>query len=278
MLHFFHLLNSICEVLLPVAYFATVAAYGLAFFRDDPLAERVKSRILILTVAMHAFYIFSHTLEYHRCMVTTAFEIMSLVAFTIAGTYWFIETRTRVRQTGFFAIGVAFLFLLVSSVMMREPSEPNKLLKEISVGLHISAATFGYGAIAISAVYGALYLILYRQLKRGRFGVSFKHLPSLESLEKLSTYATIVGFFFLTVTIPLGYFSLTRLLPEVSRFDPKLIATGLVWLIYATVLVAHFLARVEGRRIMVLSLSGFALALFSWTITNAFMSNFHRFF
>ncbi len=278
MVPFIHLLNSFCEVLLPVAYFATVAAYGLAFFRDDQAAERVKSRILVITVGMHALYIFSHTLEYHRCMVTTPFETMSLVAFTIAGTYWFIEHRTRVRQTGFFAIGIAFLFLVVSSVMMHEPSEPNKLLKEISVGLHISAATFGYGAIAISAVYGALYLIMYRQIKRSRFGASYKHLPSLESLEKLSIYATIVGFFFLTVTMLLGYFSLTRLLPEVSRLDPKLIATGLVWLIYGAVLVAHFLVRVEGRRIMVLSLSGFTLALFSWTVTNAFMSNFHRFF
>ena len=278
MIQLYHLINSTCEVVLPVVYFAAVASYGQAFFRDDQFAEKWKSKLLRTSVIIHALYIGIHTMEYRRCMVTTPFEIMSLVAFTIIGTYWFIEYKTAVRETGFFAIGIAFIFLVISSVMMRDGSEPNALLKNLTVGIHISSATFGLGAITISAIYGMLYLLLYRNIKSGRFGMSYKHLPSLEALEKLSTYATIVGFFFLTIAMVLGYLTLPRAFQNFSYYDPKLIVTLLIWIVYGLALFAHFVIHIEGRRIMLLSLSGFVMAMFSWTITNAFLSGFHKFY
>ncbi len=278
MISIIHIIDSICEVILPISYFATVVAYGLAFFREDTFAREWKSRLLVITVSIHAIYIGFHTMEYSRCMVTTPFEIMSLVAFTIIATYWFIERRVGARETGTFMVGIAFLFQLIAATMMRDVSEPNPILKNFSVGIHISTAIFGFSAITISAVYGMLYLLLYREIKVSSFGRTFKQLPSLASLEKLSTYATIVGFFFLTIAIIIGVFDLPRTFENFSYYDPKLIVTVFVWAIYGGVLFAHFIGKVEGRRIMMLSLGGFFMALFSMTIINAFLSGFHKFY
>ena len=278
MLPIIHIIDSICEVFLPMLYFATVLAYALSFFRDDAFARSWKSRLLVLTVSLHGLYILFHTVEYSRCMVTTLFEILSLVAFTIIATYWFIERRVGARETGTFMVGIAFLFEIISAIMTRDVADPNPLLKDLSIGLHISTAIFGFSGITISAVYGMLYLILYRELKVNRFGPSFKKLPSLEALEKLSTYATIVGFFFLSIAIGIGVFDLPRVFPSFSYTDPKLIVTIFIWAMYGGVLVAHYLAHIEGRRIMLLSLTGFCVSLFSMTIINGFLSGFHRFY
>jgi ABC-type uncharacterized transport system permease subunit len=275
-----HIVQNAAEVFLPVLYVLSVLLYGLAFFRDDTFANRWKARTLAVTFALHFVYIGLHSVEHGRCMVTTPFEMMSLVAFTILTTYLIIERTTRISETGFFFAGIAAAFELVSAVMVKVPSTTpmNPALANLGIGLHVSAAIFGFGSITISAVYGLLYLLLYRDLKSGKFGSFYQHLPSLESLERLSTAAVVVGFTFLTVAICIGGFWLPRVFENFSYMDPKLLATGLVWLIYAGVLVAKYIVRIDGRRVVTLSMSGFVLAVLSMTIVNAFLSSFHRFY
>jgi ABC-type uncharacterized transport system permease subunit len=273
------LLTSVADVFLPVLYAVTVLLYGQAFFRKDDFAKTWKSRFLVATSALHTLSIGLHTKTAGHCMVTTPFEIMSLVAYTIVMTYTVIEIRTKVKGTGFFMTGTAGLFAVASAVMTRvaAPAPNNPVLSEPVIGLHVSAAIFGTGALAVSAVYGVLYLVLYRDLKRGSFGSAYQHLPSLESLERLSIAATVVGFAFTTVAMLIGILWLPRVYQHFSYFDPKLVATALVWLLYAVVIVARYALRLDGRRVIVLSLGGFVLAVLSLTLVNALLSSFHRF-
>ena len=274
------IIHSATEVLLPVLYVLTVALYGLSFFREEPLANAWKTRFLFATFATHFVLIGLHTVEHGHCMVTTAFEMMSLIAFTVLTVYAIIELRTKIRETGFFLIGFAGLFQMTSAVMMKVSGggTMNPILANPGIGAHVSAAIFGFGGIAISAVYGLLYLLLYRELKRGSYGSFYRHLPSLESLETLSVAASSIGFIFLTISIGLGAFWLPRVYGHFSYLDPKLLATALIWCTYAVVLVSKFVIHLDGRRVISLSLGGFVLALFSLTIVNAFFSAFHRFY
>ncbi len=277
----FVLFKSAVEVFLPVLYVVTVLAYGAAFFREDKWADAGKSRLLLITGVLHFFYIGLHTAEHGHCMVTTPFEMMSLVAFTILGTYTIIEFKTRISGTGFFLVGLAALFELTSAVTIGLPQavmSPNPVLSNMGIGFHVSAAIFGFGGIAISAMYGVLYLLLYRELKRGSFGSVFRHLPSLESLERLSVAGMAVGFVFLTVATFIGIFWLPKIFADFSWTDPKLLSTAIIWILYAVVLISRFGFRVDGRRVITMSIGGFILSVLSLTIVNAFFSRFHRFF
>lgn len=275
-----HFLYGLAEVFLPVLYVSTVALYGQAFFLENAFARTWKSRFLVATAVVHTMYIGMHSVRFGSCMVTTPFEVMSLVAFTILATYTVIEFATNVKGTGFFLTALAALFELVSAVMIKLPWERSihPVLSNLGIGLHVSAAIVGFGGIAISAVYGVLYLLMYRELKRGKYGTFYRHMPSLESLERLSTAATAVGFAFLSAAIGIGVFWLPRVFENFSYADPKLVATGLIWLIYLGVLVARYVARMDGRRVVTLSLGGFVIAVFSMTVVNALFSGFHRFF
>ncbi|MBL0174130.1 MAG: cytochrome c biogenesis protein CcsA [Ignavibacteria bacterium] len=274
------LAKSIAEVFLPILYVVTAIGYGMAFFRDDAMARQWKSRLLLATTATHFAYIGLHTASEGHCMVTTPFEMMSLVAFTLIATYTVIEFKTSVKGTGFFLVTLAGAFELVSSVMLKVTTggEMNPVLSNLGIGLHVTAAIFGFGGIAISAVYGLLYLLLFGELKRSDFGKFFKHLPSLESLERLNTAASIIGFAFLTVAIGIGVFWLPRTFANFSYLDPKLLATALVWCVYAAVLFAKYVLKLDGRRVIRLSIGGFVLAIFSLTVVNAFFSHFHKFY
>ncbi len=274
-----HFINSVAEVVLPIGYVLTAFMYAMDFQQCDAISSKWKTRTLLTTVIVHFFYIGLHTAEYGRCMVTTPFEIMSLIAFTLAVTYTILELRTGERGTGVFIISMATVLELTSAIMTKLPTsgEANPVLSEMGIGLHVSFAIFGYAGFALSAMHGIMYLLMYRELKRGGFGSVYKNLPSLETLQRMAVISSLVGFIFLTVSIVIGTAWLPIVYEDYSYADPKLIATALTWLIYGILLVFHYAVRVEGSRIVKLAIWGFVFAIVSMTVVNAFLSEFHRF-
>ena len=97
-------------------------------------------------------------------------------------------------------------------------------------------------------------------------------------LERMSFTATVFGFLLLTVAIVVGLVWMPKVFGNIPYTDPKLFGTIAIWLIYAVGLTAKKVARWQGKRIIVLSLFGFAIAMFSMTIINIFLSGFHKFF
>ena len=70
---------------------------------------------------------------------------------------------------------------------------------------------------------------------------------------------------------------LPEALPGFTYHDPKVIATVLVWILYAAAVVMKYLLRVDQRRFVILSLIGFAGLFLSMTIVNLVLSGFHDF-
>jgi len=273
------LLAKICEALLPLAYSAAVGAYALAFYRREEVFQRWTRPALIAALSVHTLLIYARTMYHGHCLVYTPFEMMTLISFTITLTYLIVELTTKERGTGMFFVGVALLFQIVSAMFAPglEVAAANPVLLKDVVGLHISAALIGYTAFAMSAVYAVLYLMLYSRLKSNRFGTFFQRLPSLQLLEKMSDKSALIGLVFLTVAIAIAVIYLPAVLPNFSYSDPKLIATGMIWLVYAIALIARYVVRIEGRKVVILSLVGFVGTIFSMTVINLVLSGFHRF-
>lgn len=269
---------SLAEILLPLLYFATIWAYARAFFSGLRIAETLKTPFLASTILAHCCYIILRTLELRHPPITSLFEILSLIAFTVGVAYAYIELRTKNRDTGYFILMLPFFFQLISSVFIKDLTEVPPVLQSNLLGFHVSSALLGYAAITISAVYGFLYLMLYHDIKSRQFGVIYKRLPNLEMLERMSFTATVFGFILLSIAIVVGLIWLPRAIENFSYTDPKLYGTFAIWLIYAVGLAAKKLAGWQGKRIIVLSMFGFAIAMFSITVINMFFSKFHNFY
>ncbi|MBI1806654.1 MAG: cytochrome c biogenesis protein CcsA [Ignavibacteria bacterium] len=273
-----HFLIGFCELVLPFLYFATIWVYGKAFFSGSKGAESAKAPLLLTTASLHAGYVIIRTIVFSHPPITSVFEILSLIACTIVLVYTYIELRTGNTATGYFILMLPFFFQLVSSIFIKEVREIPPILRSSLLGFHVSSAFLGYAAITISAVYGFLYLMLYHDIKSSQFGVIYKRLPNLEILERMSFTATVFGFVLLTIAIVVGLIWLPRALENFSYADPKLFGTIAIWLIYAIGLMAKKVIGWQGKRIMVLSMFGFALAMFSITIINMFFGGFHKFY
>ena len=272
------ILLKFLEIALPVLYFGTAWTYAKAFFKGIALAESLKSPLLGLTILCHTIYIVVRTIEFHHPPITSVFEIFSLIAFTITLSYAYIEFKTKNRTTGYFILVLPFFFQVVASLFIKEQPDIPAMLQNNLLGLHVSAALLGITAITISAVYGFLYLMLYHDIKASQFGVIYKRLPNLEALERMSFTAAIFGFALLTIAIVVGLVWLPSSIANFSYTDPKLFGTYAIWLIYAAGFTARGVAGWHGRRVIVLSIFGFALALLSMTVINVLFTSFHRFY
>jgi ABC-type transport system involved in cytochrome c biogenesis permease subunit len=269
---------KILEIVLPFLYFGTVWTYAKSFFRGSKTADALKSPFLGLTILIHTIYILARTIEFHHPPITSVFEIFSLIAYTVTLSYLYIEIRTKDRTTGYFILTLPFFFQLISSIFIKERQDVPYMLENNLLGVHVSSALLGITAITISAVYGFLYLMLYHDIKSSQFGVIYKRLPNLEALERMSFTSTIFGFILLTIAIIVGLIWLPASVPNFSYTDPKLFGTLAIWLIYAAGFGARTIASWHGRKVIVLSMIGFALAMFSMTVINVVFSSFHRFY
>jgi ABC-type transport system involved in cytochrome c biogenesis permease subunit len=269
--------TEILVILVPLLYAGLVTLYGLSFFGHAPRLERVKTPALLLTVGIHFAYLLIRTVTFDHPPVTTVFEIMTMLAACIAIGYTYIELRTQTTNTGFFILILALLFQSVSSVFIKDLSDIPEILRSRLLGFHVSAALLGYTAISLSAVYGLLYLMLYHEIRSTRFGLIYKRLPNLETLERMSHKSEVFGFVMLSVAIVVGMVWLPRAFASFSYWDPKLIGTLAIWILYAAGLTAKRQFGWQGRKTMIVSLVAFGFVFISMTVINIYLSAFHSF-
>jgi ABC-type uncharacterized transport system permease subunit len=272
-----HLIIATLEIVLPVLYFAAVWVYGKAFFSGNNRAAALRRPLLASTVGVHLLYVVLRTVNLEHFPITSFFEILSLIALTVSLVYSYIEFRTGNRETGYFVLMLPLFFQVISSLFIKDHLQVPPELRGNLLGFHVSSALLGYAAITLSAAYGLLYLMLYHDIKSNQFGVVYKRLPDLETLERMSFTATVVGTVLLTLAITLGVIWLPVAIPSFSYADPKLAGSIAIWVVYAFGLVARRAAGWKGRRMMVVTVTGFLIAVVSIAVTTILPYGFHKF-
>jgi ABC-type transport system involved in cytochrome c biogenesis permease subunit len=270
-------LSGILLYLLPFLYASLVLLYAFTFFRGVRAAGALTLPALVAVIAVHLTYLAARTVAFDHPPITSVFEIMSILAVSIAIAYSYIEIRTNVRTTGFFILLLACVFQTFSSLFIRDLLQIPDFLHSRVLGFHVAAALLGYTGISLSAVYGLLYLMLYHDIRASRFGIIYSRLPNLETLETMSIRSERLGFWALGLAILVGLFWLPRVFNDFSYWDPKLVATIAIWVLYAIGLAAKRRYGWQGRKMMIISLVAFCVVFFSMTVINIYLSGFHSF-
>lgn len=267
----------VLNIALPVLYFLLVGTYGKAFFSDQRWAKKIKTPFLVFVLIIHSVYLAVRSVLYHHFPVTTVFEVFSALAFAVTVTYFFIERWSKQKETGYFILNIAFFFQLASSLFIRHTSEIPPVLQSSLFAAHVSSALVGYAAITISAAYGFFYLMLYSEMKATRFGVIYRKLPPLETIQRMTHRALQIVFIFLGIAIVFGALWLCETYGKTYFTDPKFIGTVFLWLWYAYLLYVFHYSLLTTRTRMIVVVAAFFFALTSMLIINFFLTGFHAF-
>jgi HemX protein len=264
--------------LLPLLYGLAAANYSLYFVRREPFAERTCTPGLMLTVGLHVAFLVVRYLHFHHFPIASLPEALTVIALAVAVVYLYVERVTASKATGVFLVGMAALLQLIASTFLAHlpEAEPAMLNRTSIWWVHTTFAVLGYSAFAVGAVYGLMFLLLYRALKQKKFGLIFERLPSLDVLASMGMGAALLGWLFLTVAIALGIVMSFRLVPSFYS-DPKVISSIVAWAAYGVTVGSYFLLGWRGARTVYLSLVAFSIALLTMLGSVLPSGSFHTF-
>jgi ABC-type uncharacterized transport system permease subunit len=152
-------------------------------------------------------------------------------------------------------------FALLAPIDVRHPV---KLPANPWLEFHASISLVAYGTFALACIAGVMYLVQERQLKTHQLRSIFYHLPPLTDLFAAITRLLWWGFVLYTIGLMSGFFVPA---PAGLPWGQVVCAFG-VWLLYAAILQGRHLHRLAPKRVAVLCILGFSVALtLLWGIT-----------
>jgi ABC-type transport system involved in cytochrome c biogenesis permease subunit len=257
--------------------YAAAEGFSIAHLRTDKEPYNLAtSGLLLLGFLLHwvALYVgakAAHTVPYHDLPAS-----MSFFAWVVIGAYGVLVAKHREGSTGPFLIPIALLFL-GASLFADQSTHP--ILKDPKLSgplfaFHVTVAIIGYAALSISFVLAQLYLIQNRQIRHRNLGLMFSRLPALDVLSRLHRTAVVIGVSALSVAAVLGL--IWAKMNWGTYWDPKVVFTFLIIGVYLCTVFPRWLGW-GGKKVALLSLTGFTLVLFSYTIVNLFISLQHTF-
>jgi len=277
-------LLKLLETLVPVLYALAWANYALLFLRDLPISRKTATASLLLALGAHLLLVFGHAFEARRCPMGSFREVLSVLVLAVGAVYLVLEARQKNRYTGVFLLSLILPLSVVAMLLPPAQGPASDLLKSPLFGLHTSLALLGYAALIVSTVYGVMYLLLHRALKRRAFGLVFRRLPSLEGLSDMTVGAAVITFAALTLTILVGILwghhaaATKQIVLQGSLWsDPKISFTVLVWALYGLGILARYTLRWSNRSVVYLFLAGFVMAVLAVVLLNTWLATFHRF-
>ena len=196
-------LAHILKWLLPPAYLAALWAYGRAFLREEGPGTVTRSA-WVVPLAVHSALLASLAIGYRRCPLWTQGEALLFLGWLLLLLHVLSEWSADTRRLGLFTVlpaalcGSFALFFLCRDLSLSPATRSSWFI------FHIVASLASYAAYALAAVLASLYLIQHRKLKAKHFDRTFRLLPPLDRLDKLTAVWAFLGTLLMIASSAIG--------------------------------------------------------------------------
>jgi ABC-type uncharacterized transport system permease subunit len=194
--------------------------------------------------------------EVGRCPLTSLFEVLIFLAWSMVLFYLLIGPTYRLSLLGAFTSPLVFIFQLVALLALPDTPSRVKVPPNAWMELHAAISIVAYGAFALACVAGVMYLAQERQLKTHHIHSIFYHLPPIRDLAVANRRLILTGFALLSVGIGAGF-----MVGNLQSHAVKIGWSFGVWLLYGAIFALSKGHRLSPRRVAWLSVAAFSTAL-----------------
>ena len=257
-----------------VAVFPAVL-YGIERWRKTCV------HLAVLAFFFHFISCVEMLVQAHRWMPVGVREVESLLGFAVAGIFFVVWWLYDAISLGIFGLPITFFVVFVPALGSDRYTFPSEGVRISWLVAHIAAVLTAYVALGFSLLASLLYQLqesrLKKKLKPGQTQgwPSLDWLPPLDTLERIAHATLEFGFPCMTVGLIIG-----SVLAETVRgasyfYDPKVIASFILWVVYVILLFVRRTVGLRGRRATYLSGAVF-LVMMGVLLANIF-SQVHRY-
>jgi len=257
-------------------FMSTVGHIASLVIRRVTMAK-ISMWILFSAFCAHSIYIVLRWAETGYGPVANTYESLSFVAWSIAGTYLVFQTMTKTRVLGVFVSPLAFIMAVGASVTLGGDIAMPEVLKGSWALIHVMLSLMGEALFALAFLAGLMYLLQDSLIRKKRVYSFSRILPSLRDLDRINNISILWGFFLLTFGIIAGSVWARTVWGSQWHWDPKLISTVFVWIVYALLVHQRIAIGWKGRKAAVLSIAAFIIILVTFIGVNTFCVTVHTF-
>ena len=192
------------------------------------------------------------------CPLMDRGEILTFLAWSLTLFYLLIGPAYRISLLGVFTAPLVVIFQILALIPGTLSASPVKVPGGNAWHeTHSAMSVLAYGALALAAVAGVMFLVLDRQLKEQHLKSSlFRNLPPVRELLVSLVRLLWLGSVLLTIGIVAGF-----LMPHSDSAWGHLIAALAVWVGYVVLLGVKQVRGLTGRRLSLSAVFLFILSL-----------------
>ena len=258
-------------------YLASTFSAGAFFYTGRRGFSLTTDVLILITLPLHLAYLIALAVYEQKVPLTSFFEALSAIAFFVAFISSILHIALKVKSAAVFSFPFILVFQLFSSLGSRIIYLEENLFRSALFGSHTLSTLLGYSAFAYSMILGLMYLNLFRKLKRKKLWHMFDRFLPLERLERMNDVALVAGFIFLTSGIVLGSILAVKVWGKIPFNDPKILLSGMLWVIYVFGIVVRHVFRWSGRKLSYFGAFGFAAVVLVMVTVRMFLPTLHRF-
>lgn len=192
------------------------------------------------------------------CPLADRGEILVFLSWSLTLFYLLVGPAYRISLLGVFTAPVVMVFQTIALLPGVLQADPQRVIGGNPWHeTHSATSVLAYGALALAAVAGVMFLVLDKQLKDHHLKSGlFRNLPPVRELLVSLERLLWLGGVLLTIGIIAGF-----LMPHDKSALGHLIAALSVWIGYAFLLGVKSVRGLTGRRLSLLTVALFILSL-----------------
>ena len=267
-------------------YFGAMALYlgamlfYFAYFayRREEL-RRLGTALVVPGVLIHLLSVVSRGFADGHYPLANMYEYSSLLALTAVAVFLAMSIRyPAARLAGGLALFLALILMGVGYGLYQSPEPLVPALQSYWLKIHVTSMMTASGVLVSSFVFAGLYLVKERGQSAGSlFSAAATRLPSLETLDRLTFRAVLLGFPIWTFGTMAGAIWGEHAWGRWWGWDPKETWAAITWIVYAIYLHAHSLRAWRGRRTALIASAGFVSILITLYAVNLWIVGLHSY-
>lgn len=194
-----------------------------------------------------------------------------MIAGLLSAAVLFLQSGRRLPEFSGFALPVVTLMLAWSICASWWTNQPFKV-QSIWMTFHLATVYLGFGAVAVAAAAGSMYLYVQHRLRNKGDLPAFGRFASLEGLERVLVAGSTFGFAAITLGLLSGLVVQTQepgVLGDGWWYSPKIVISTVAWLIYALLMNVRYTTHFRGSRAAWLSIAGLVLLLVTFALATS---------
>ncbi|WP_338470423.1 cytochrome c biogenesis protein [Niallia sp. XMNu-256] len=259
-----------------ILYATSVLLYFIDFLHHNRKANRTAFWLLLFVWLLQSFSLYYYMVEKGRFPILTIFEGLYFYVWVLITFSLIINSIRQVDFIVFFTNIIGFIVIVIHTFAPEQIGSTvlaEQLVSELLL-IHITAAILSYGAFSLSFVSSILYLIQYNLLKQKKWGKRLWRIADLSKLEQFSYVLNIIGVPILMIGVILGVQWAHIKLPFVPWFDPKVIGSILVVVVYCIYIYFRIRKGMAGKALAMWNVAAFLILLINFFLIGN-LSSFH---